>query len=307
MLTVLTWYWKQPGGRSEYTAEHVNIWADMVRRNLSLPHEIACVTDLPDGIDSSIKIITPPRDFEDWRIPSWGPDRPQCLRRIAMFGPRAGDLFGERFVCMDLDCVVTGELDSLFSGEEDFRIYQGTAPGRFYNGSMMMIRAGSRPQVYDNFSIKGATEAGKKFIGSDQAWIAYCLGPNERTWGPNDGVQWYKNSASVRGAKIVFFPGSRKPWQLLGIDARVTKHYHRTFRAGKVLILGYAPTVWDEALAALERSTYDAVIASPEAAAHWPGDVFAVANDDAHAERLAVMHGFTEVTWCGRSPEETVE
>jgi hypothetical protein len=61
MLTVLTWLWLQEGGRTAYRAEHVNAWAAMVRRNLSLPHRIACVTDMPDGIAASIDIIVPPR------------------------------------------------------------------------------------------------------------------------------------------------------------------------------------------------------------------------------------------------------
>src|SRR5690242_3543774 len=68
MITVLTWLWHQQRGPS-YSAAHVNIWADMVRRNLSMPHRIACVTDHPEGIDPSVEIIAPPRDFEDVRIP----------------------------------------------------------------------------------------------------------------------------------------------------------------------------------------------------------------------------------------------
>ena len=90
MITVLTWYWKQDGGRIEYRAEHVNIWADMVGRNLlKTPHRIACVTDLPEGIDPSIEIIAPPRDFEGITIPTWGPQRPQCLRRIDAGDPQS--------------------------------------------------------------------------------------------------------------------------------------------------------------------------------------------------------------------------
>lgn len=309
MLRILTWYWKQPGGRVNYTAQHVNIWADMVSRNLSIPHEIACVTDLPEGIDPRIKIIDPPHEFEDWRIPSWGPERPQCLRRIAMFGPEAGKIFGDRFVCMDMDCVISGSMDSLFKEDVDFRIYEGTAPGRFYNGSMMLIKAGSRTQVYNSFTLEGAKEAGKNHIGSDQAWIAHCLGDGERTWNTFDGVNFWnnKNKHIPPDNKIMFFPGGTKPWVLAesGLHPWVSEHYHRHGQ-GKALLLGYGEKVWDEAEEATLQYSFNGVIASPEAAALWPGEVLAEARDDLHAERLARIHGFDDYVFCGRTPKENV-
>lgn len=73
---------------------------------------------------------------------------------------------------------------------------------------------------------------------------------------------------------------------------------------GRCLILGYAPDVWSDAERALETGEFEAVIASPEAAEHWPGEVTAVACDDLHAERLARVCGFDEWTWCGRTIKE---
>jgi hypothetical protein len=311
LITILAWYWKQPGGRVEYRPEHVNIWADQVARNLSMPHRIACVTDLPEGIDPSIEIIAPPRDFESITIPTWGPARPQCLRRIAMFGPKAAGIFGERFVCMDMDCVVSGPLDPLFETDADFKMYRGTAPGRFYNGSMMLMNAGARPQVYDRFNATEAAEAGRKFIGSDQAWISHVLGPGEQTWGPEDGVRWWnrqRRETMPADIRLMFFPGYFKPWQFAegSLDEWVSERYRRSPQ-GRCLILGYAETVWDEAAAALDSGPFDAVIASPEAAEHWPGDILAIANDDTQAERMARMHGFDEIVFCGRTEPPTPE
>lgn len=304
MLTVLTWLWSQSEGKSSYTAFNVNVWADMVSRNLSIPHRIACVTAMPQGIDPSITIIEPPKDFEDWRIPSWGEARPQCLRRIAMFRSDAGKIFGDEFVCMDLDCVINGSLDTLFQGIEDFAIFRGTAPGRAYNGSMMYIRAGSRPQVYNTMTLEGVIEANRHHIGSDQAWIAYCLGPNERTWGPEHGVDFWQGTKGPprKDTRITFFPGNVKPWELLETEDYpwVTHHYARSPR-GKALLLGYGPNLWEEAEEATLKFDFDAVIASPEAAAHWPVDVLAVARDDRHAERLAHMHGYADIVFCGRT------
>lgn len=301
MLTVLSWLWRQPGVKSAYTADHVNIWASMVRRHLSLPHRLACVTDTPEGIDRSIDIIAPPRELEAVRIPTWTEDRPQCLRRISMFRADAATIFGERFVCMDLDCVIGGDLAPLYDTEAPFKICPGTAPGRPYNGSMMLITAGAAPHVYERFTPEGAAEAGRRFVGSDQAWISHCL-PGQPTWTAAEGVDWWQG-LRIHGAgpRVMFFPGSTKPSDLIrqGLDPWVSENY-RGSRRGRCLILGYAKSVWDDADRALDTGPFDQVIASPEAARHWPGE-YIVASGDREAERLAAMLGFTEVVFCGRS------
>lgn len=297
-LVVLTWFWQQPDGRTEYTPFHVNIWADMVRRNLAMPHRIACVTATPEGIDPRIEIIAPPGEFEDVRIPTWPSFRPQCLRRLAMFRKDAGEMFGERFVCMDLDCVVGGPLDSFFATDADFKITPGTRPNRPYNGSMMLLKAGSRSQVYDQFSPEGAAEAGALFVGSDQAWISHILGGGEETWDTNDGLAWYGRSRPGN-ARLMFFPCPEKPWQAATIsyDRWITHNYRREPQ-GRCLILGYDDCLWDDVSRALNHGPYDAVIASPEAAEHWPGEILAIARANEQAGRIARMYGY-EPTWCG--------
>ncbi|MEH2508687.1 hypothetical protein V1291_000041 [Nitrobacteraceae bacterium AZCC 1564] len=304
LLTVLTWLWSQPSGRATYTAQHVNTWADMVRRNLTIPHRIACVTDMPEGIDSRVSIIAPPRDFEHVRIPTWGEEKPQCLRRLAMFRRDASLIFGRRFVSMDMDCVIAGNIDDLFSRGEDLVLYKspsGDIPNpRPYNGSMLMMTAGARPEVYERFTPEGAVAAGQQYVGSDQAWISHALGAGEATWSEEDGVVWWGRWKQGAQGRLMFFPGFPKPWDLLDDHEWIRLHYHRD-RGGRCLVLGYAPAVWSEAAKALESGPFDAVIASPEAAEHWPGTITAIAKSDVHADRLVKMLGFDEVTFCGRS------
>jgi hypothetical protein len=212
VITVLTWLWSQPEGRTKYTAEHVWIWADMVSRNLSMPHRLACVTtetDLPPNVER----IDPPGEFEDVQ-PKWGPRKPNCYRRLVMFKRDAAKTFAKRFVSMDLDCVVGGPLDPLFDRPEDLVLFKGTNPARPYNGSMMLIKAGCRPQVYEEFDQSGADASGEAFLGSDQAWLAQCLGFGEATWDEADGVYWFKPGGWSNKLKprLLFFPGKRKPW-----------------------------------------------------------------------------------------------
>lgn len=299
MTTVLTWYWRQEGGRTAYTPAHVSIWASMVRRHLSMPHRLAIVTDEPLDIPG-VEIIAPPREFEDVRIPTWKDHRPQCFRRLAMFRHDAAALFGERIICMDLDCVVSGPLDPLFAGGEDFRMFKGTVAARPYNGSLMMLRAGARAQVYERFTPEGAVEAGKRFLGSDQAWISHILGPNEAVWDAADGVDWWRPGMTGDRAPLLFFPGAVKPWEVVGTDPHVAAHYRRD-DAGRGLILGRGKTVWDDAEAALEAGAFDGVIALHEAARHWPGPIEALADDEGHALKLAAMLGYSDHVFCGRS------
>lgn len=273
----------------------------MVRRNLSIPHRLVCVTDEQLDLPSHIEIIRPPGDFVDVRIPTWPEYRPQCLRRLSMFRPDAAEIFGPRFVCTDLDLVVGASLNPLFETRDQFRICKGTAEGRPYNGSMFILTAGARPKVYSDFTPAGAIKAGRKFVGSDQAWIAHCL-PNEPTWGEDNGVVFHGlPRAPETERRVMFFAGEIKPWMRIR-DPWIREHYHRDNR-GRCLALGYSPDVWADLEQVIDQAPFDGVIASPEVAAHWPS-VPMIAADDMEAAQLAHMQGFETVIWCGRSERE---
>lgn len=230
MLTVLTWLWEQPGCRTTYRAQHVNIWGAMIRRHLTLPHRLACVTDIPEGINSEIEIIRPPGEFLHFHSKRWGREKPSCYRRIAMFRPDAADLFGDRFVQIDLDVVIGASLDPVLDRKEDIVLFRGTSDRRPYNGSMTLMTAGARPHVYTEFTPEGAVEASRRFVGSDQAWMCHSLGPGEATWSEEHGVWWYgstyfKNRPVEPPPAVLFFPGRTKPWNMPEVDRFVRSNY----------------------------------------------------------------------------------
>lgn len=302
MLTVLTWLWKQKGSRVDYTAMHVNIWAAMVSRHLTIPHRLACVTDYPEGIDPRVEIIPEPKDFEGVTIPSWGSGRPNCFRRISLFRRDAAALFGDRFVSMDLDCVVGASLDPLFSRSEDIVLYSSPRGGqalRPYNGSMVMMSAGARPEVFEDFTVEGATEAGRKYIGSDQSWISHRLGRGEATWSEEDGVAWNQSPPHVL-RRVKFYPGPVKPWDDFARGDEWVRKNYRAESKDRALILGYSKNVWDDAEQAIQEP-YQGVIASPEAAEHWPGPIDAVGGSDEECVNIASMLGFERWTICGQT------
>lgn len=205
-----------------YDAGKVNLWAAQIRRNLTIPHRLACVTDHAKGIDSSIEIIPMQHDFDHVRVASWSEThrRPQCYRRLTLFAPDAERRFGaKRFVSMDLDFLATANLDPIFDHNDDLRILRGSAASRAFNGSMIQMNAGARPQIFTQFSAEAAAQARRKHVGSDQAWLCYALSPKERTWSFKDGVFFFRPNQRwlgevPKGMRMVFFPGYPKPWNL---------------------------------------------------------------------------------------------
>lgn len=147
---------------------------------------------------------------------------PGCFARLRMFDPewqQRNNLSG-RIVCIDLDTVVTDNLDPLFERSEDFVILHGGNKSNPcpYNGSMWMLRAGSRPDVWKDFSLKRATESGFYEFPDDQGWFAHKL-PRAAGWKVGTGgiycfkkPGWPKGSDDLpKDARVVFFPGWRDP------------------------------------------------------------------------------------------------
>lgn len=227
MLDVVCWKWKPaPGYRSQFGPETVNVLRRMVARNLSMPHRFSCITDDPRGIDPEVRVIPLWDTFANIPSPS-GAHNPSCYRRLRMFSAEASELIGERIVSLDLDTVVTGALDQLFDREDDFVIWGGHAaqpqqrvPWCWYNGSFMMLRAGTRQQVWSRFNpVTSPREAhAANARGSDQGWIAYCLGQGEKMWTAADGVYSFRShiipakGALPADARLVAFHGKHDPW-----------------------------------------------------------------------------------------------
>lgn len=222
MLTVVTWLWAAPPGyRSQFRPEHVNAVARMVQRHYPDPHRVICVTDITTGLDPSITVVAPWHDFAHVQSPH-GEKNPSCYRRLRMFDPAIGVVFGERFVSLDLDIVVTGDLRPLWNRPEPFVAWGDTnpLPGSHYNGSMILMTAGARPKVWTDFNPRTSPQVAKahRCFGSDQGWISYVLGPGEPKWTTRDGVYSYRNHLEGHGqrlppnARIVICHGRHDPW-----------------------------------------------------------------------------------------------
>jgi hypothetical protein len=115
----------------EFGPEYVNILRDMVLRN-TLDGRIArfvCITDDPTGLDEGIEVLPLPEDLERW----WG--------KLYMF--KRG-LFpdGQRMVFMDLDTIITGQLDKIFDYSGQFATLQDFAIPSRLGPAVILWKAG---------------------------------------------------------------------------------------------------------------------------------------------------------------------
>lgn len=219
-MVFVSWKWKPPAGyRSKFDASTVNVLLSMLGRHYSAPFELVCITDDPVGIDPRVRIVELWNDFADVPSPH-GHGNPSCYRRLKMFSKEAATFIGPRFVSIDLDVAIVSDITDLFSNDVDFRMYGDTARDTPYNGSLIQHRAGTRTQLWETFDPRTSPKLGVKqrFVGSDQAWIGVCLGPDEPKFTSRDGVFSYRNEIRNQGgklpptAKIVVFHGAVDPW-----------------------------------------------------------------------------------------------
>lgn len=222
MLDVVCWLWVPTKDyRSQFNTTHVNILRRMVERNYPHPHRFSCITDHTSGFDPEVRVI-PLWDDHAKRESIYGPNTPSCYRRLRAFSGDMREIIGPRFVSIDLDTVVCGDLTPVFHRPEDFVIWGDRARQTPYNGSMWMMNAGAREHVWTDFNKNPdraiAKARGAGFFGSDQAWMCYALGPQENRWTADDGVFSYRthvknnNGLMPDDCRICFFQGHYDPW-----------------------------------------------------------------------------------------------
>lgn len=209
-LVVCTFLW----GR-KYDESYVAKWAAGLDRHLNQACRIICFTDsirsLPDGV---AQMQIPNTELLDIK---------GCFARLRLFDPALQEKLGaDRIVCMDLDAVITGSLDALFNRPEPFLILQGANASNPcpYNGSLWSVKAGYRPDVWADFSLKAAAQAPYHEFPDDQGWLWHKM-PDAAGWkaGPESGVYAFKKPGwpggddLPSGARLVCFPGHRDPSQ----------------------------------------------------------------------------------------------
>jgi hypothetical protein len=208
MISVITWLWGDGG----YHAEHVRRLQAAVRLHLGLSHEFICVTDqtIP-----GVHTLRPPVHPMKHR---------GCLARLEMLS--AGNALTNQLRPwiwhLDLDSVICGNLDPLFTGLSGSKyragIYAAKSVGRHgvaYNPSCFLFQKGAFDDVYLRWRAEGAGlcyEARRSgWVGSDQAILGYLIRDRCKPWGTQDGIFSFRDDYAVHQeyrpttAKIVSF------------------------------------------------------------------------------------------------------
>jgi hypothetical protein len=190
VLNVCVWMWG-----TKYNEDDLAKLSAGLRRHLKQPYRLLCMTDRilgrRDVVGASYRQIL---DHELLAVKG-------CFVRLRIFDPYWRFLReirpGERIVVMDLDTVITGELDPLFDRPEPYVIMQGANaanPCKF-NGALQMLTAGHRDDVWTDFSLDAATKGPFYAFPDDQGWIWRKM-PDAAGWkvGAEHGIYVYKKA-----------------------------------------------------------------------------------------------------------------
>ncbi len=209
VITVCLWHWGQ-----RYGTKHLQIMQSMLARQLSLKHEIVCITDRPQDVPANM------RTFDVGHTVSKGDF--SCIRRMWLYAgpqkkgkPWPGDL-GDRLLQLDLDVVLTESIDSLVDRPDDFVIWKSDSTkkpnrphGWAYNATAMLLTPGARADVWDRYrsnpkAVEKAADADGWDVkcNSDQAIATYLLKSKPVAhWTYADGIYAYRAFAGPDGNK----------------------------------------------------------------------------------------------------------
>jgi hypothetical protein len=211
IMYVVCFYWK--GDRwnedSDLSSVYVNNLYRGVKRFANQPFRFICFTNetIPD-LDSGIET----RGFSIYSSKG-------VLPRLYMFSEVAG-LFGDQVLCLDLDLVITGGLDTLMNYRGLFCTRASFQDSTKVDGDIMSFRANRTNEIlfWDSFlkDIEGVEEYTQ---GQERRWMQFIAGDWADRWiTPGEIVSYRRHARDweevPKGVSIVSFHGRPKPHQI---------------------------------------------------------------------------------------------
>jgi len=209
-ITFVSWLWGD-----KYPLETVEKLVSGLRRNMRQKFRFLLVTDQDVKATERYDVAA----IEDSGLIGKG-----CFCRLRMFDPdwQLKNKIDDRMVGIDLDMVITNTCDSIFDRTESFVILRGVNavnPNPF-NCSIFMLRQGSHPEVWSEFSLDKADKITYHEFPDDQGWVWHMM-PEAATWqgGSKSGIYAFQkpgwpyhlyHSLPIN-CRMVAFVGARKP------------------------------------------------------------------------------------------------
>jgi hypothetical protein len=234
MISICTFLWKDPNAKHvnnySFGAKHVNRLARALHDNLTIPHEVVCITDDPSDIDvGAVRILPIWNEFRDLG---------RCFVRLGLYANEMRNIIGPRIANIDLDVAILGNVDHIFGRTEPFVGYTDTKNPTCYSGCLYLMDAGAKSQVYTSFKrlYNMVPEQGRRehflrnynaysgFVGSDQSWQTEIIGEGLPKIGQTDRVWDYWTIEHLpdvpEDARIVFCNGMRRDLSMPSIQAK---------------------------------------------------------------------------------------
>ena len=215
-VNVICWLWG-----TKYSIADAERLSRAVKKQLGRPHRFIVFSDITYSTLLEVKPIEDPILMAR-----------SCFCRLRMFDPwwQEKNAIKGQILSLDLDLALTGRLDDLLVTDSTFKILKGANavnPNPF-NCSVMLLRAGSHPEVWTDFSLEKANAVPFHEFPDDQGWIWHKL-PNADTWqvGADSGIYGFHKPGWPQGiynyglpndARIVAFIGKRKPEMYSGLS-----------------------------------------------------------------------------------------
>ncbi|MBR6026493.1 MAG: hypothetical protein IK065_02715 [Neisseriaceae bacterium] len=157
---------------TKYGAEYVNRLYQMVRKNLTIPFQMICLTDDANGIDKSIQCFPIPQ----LPLPDGLPER--GWKKLTTF---SSDLYGlsGNVLFLDVDLVIIDNIDCFFTQEQSrddevWIIRDWKKPWRMVgNSSVYRFKIGAIPQLLEYFK-ENFQEIRQRFR-HEQAFLSWYI------------------------------------------------------------------------------------------------------------------------------------
>ncbi len=221
---------------SLYGPEYVNKLYGMAKRNIEGAFRFVCLTDNPQGIRPEVECLPCPTI----NIPE--PFNNTGWRKLTLWAESLDHMTGA-WLFLDLDVVITGNLDDFFTYQPDktFIVMQNwTQPGSgIGNTSVYRFEAGSHPYLLENM-IKAPLEQVKKYR-NEQTFISKTISdihfwPDE--WCrlfkihciPPMPQRWWQEPKLPDNARVIAFPGDPNPDKAMQGIWPVKKWYKKLYK-----------------------------------------------------------------------------
>jgi hypothetical protein len=161
MLNIVCFKWG-----NKFGAEYVNRLYNAVSRSVTLPHNFVCFTDDPEGVECET------RPFLNNNLPYW-------WYIIGLFNKEHG--FKNKVLYMDLDTVITDNIDHIVSLDADFAITEDFYRPKGLQTTFIMWKPEKYYYLYDELVTKVNKNTSPHFMKGTNGFVETYVPAEEVT------------------------------------------------------------------------------------------------------------------------------